>query len=48
LEDHDKRRVNFIFEQIIAALAPSNLPLNPAALKRARDTDGRKRGIRPA
>jgi polyhydroxyalkanoate synthase subunit PhaC len=40
LDERDRKRIGFIFEQIIAALAPSNLPLNPAALKRARDTDG--------
>ena len=40
LNDDDRKRINFIFEQIIAAIAPSNLPLNPAALKRARDSDG--------
>jgi polyhydroxyalkanoate synthase len=40
IEERDRQRIGFIFEQIIAAIAPSNLPLNPAALKRARDTDG--------
>ncbi|HEV3397008.1 MAG TPA: alpha/beta fold hydrolase [Xanthobacteraceae bacterium] len=40
LNDDDHKRIGFIFEQIIAAIAPSNLPLNPAALKRARDSDG--------
>lgn len=39
-DDDDRKRVAFIFEQIIAALAPSNLPLNPTALKRARDSEG--------
>lgn len=33
--EDDQRRVQFIFEQFIAALAPSNLPINPAALQRA-------------
>jgi polyhydroxyalkanoate synthase len=40
LDEFDRKRVAFIFDQITAAIAPSNLPLNPAALKRARDTDG--------
>ncbi|MEA2876665.1 MAG: poly[(R)-3-hydroxyalkanoate] polymerase subunit PhaC [Hyphomicrobiales bacterium] len=40
LEKHDRKRADFIFGQLVAALAPSNLPLNPAALKRARDSDG--------
>jgi polyhydroxyalkanoate synthase len=40
LDEFDRKRIAFIFDQIIAAVAPSNLPLNPAALKRARDTDG--------
>lgn len=35
-----KRRIHFIFEQLIAAAAPSNLPLNPAALRRAKATEG--------
>ncbi|HEY5724153.1 MAG TPA: alpha/beta fold hydrolase [Allosphingosinicella sp.] len=36
----DKRRIRFILEQLIAAVAPSNLPLNPAALRRADATEG--------
>jgi polyhydroxyalkanoate synthase len=39
-DDTDRKRVAFIFDQLIAAFAPSNLPLNPAALKRARESDG--------
>ena len=38
--DADRRRIRFVFEQSIAALAPSNLPLNPAALRRALSTRG--------
>lgn len=36
----DEQRVQFLLDQLIAALAPSNLPLNPAALKRAEATEG--------
>jgi hypothetical protein len=36
----DRQRVQFVFGQLIAALAPSNLPLNPAALKRAEASEG--------
>jgi polyhydroxyalkanoate synthase len=36
----DEQRVQFVIDQLIAALAPSNLPLNPAALKRAETTEG--------
>ena len=36
----DEQRVRFVLEQLVAALAPSNLPLNPAALKRAETTEG--------
>ena len=41
IEAIDKRRIHFIFEQLIAAISPSNLPLNPAALRRADATEGR-------
>ncbi|RDH84489.1 MAG: class II poly(R)-hydroxyalkanoic acid synthase [endosymbiont of Galathealinum brachiosum] len=37
----DERRVQFIFNQIIYAFSPSNLPVNPSALKRAEKTEGR-------
>ena len=40
LDDDDRRRVAFIFQQLVAALAPSNLPLNPSALRRADRTEG--------
>lgn len=40
LDDKDKRRIDFVLKQLIAALAPSNLPLNPAALRRADTTQG--------
>ena len=36
----DKRRIAFLFEQLMAAVAPSNLPLNPSALRRANTTEG--------
>lgn len=36
----DEQRVQFVMDQLVAALAPSNLPLNPAALKRAETTEG--------
>jgi polyhydroxyalkanoate synthase subunit PhaC len=36
----DEQRVQFVLDQLVAALAPSNLPLNPAALKRAETTEG--------
>lgn len=36
----DEQRVQFLLDQLVAALAPSNLPLNPAALKRAETTEG--------
>lgn len=40
LPDEDKRRIHFVLEQLTAAAAPSNLPLNPAALRRAKTTEG--------
>lgn len=36
----DEQRVQFVLDQLVAALAPSNLPLNPSALKRAETTEG--------
>lgn len=38
--DRDRQTVQFVLDQLVAALAPSNLPLNPAALKRAEVTEG--------
>ncbi|HZD52535.1 MAG TPA: hypothetical protein VE175_05770, partial [Woeseiaceae bacterium] len=40
IDDEDKRRAGFILEQLAAALAPSNLPINPAALRRAERSNG--------
>ncbi|HEX6377063.1 MAG TPA: hypothetical protein VFZ91_15235 [Allosphingosinicella sp.] len=40
LDPADKQRIHFIFEQMVAAIAPSNLPLNPSALRRANATEG--------
>jgi polyhydroxyalkanoate synthase len=40
LTPEDEQRVRFVLDQWVAALAPSNLPLNPAALKRAETTEG--------
>lgn len=40
LTPEDEQRVRFVLDQLVAALAPSNLPLNPAALKRAESTEG--------
>jgi polyhydroxyalkanoate synthase subunit PhaC len=36
----DRLRVEFIFNQITAALSPSNLPIHPSALKRAEQSAG--------
>lgn len=41
LDDNDKRRFEFIINQLIAALAPSNLPINPGGLKRAEKSNGK-------
>ena len=41
LSEEDSRCVDFILEQLTAALAPSNLPINPGGLKRARESDGK-------
>lgn len=40
IDQSDRKRIDFIFKQLIAAIAPSNLPLNPAALRRAESTEG--------
>ncbi|MBL6752632.1 MAG: alpha/beta fold hydrolase [Nevskia sp.] len=40
LDAADRRRIAFIFEQLVAAVAPSNLPINPSALRRADRTEG--------
>ncbi len=44
----DRRRAEFIVEQFAAAFSPSNLPLQPAALKRAEKSGGLStvRGLR--
>lgn len=40
ISPQDRKRIDFILSQAIAAFAPSNLPLNPTALKRAQDSEG--------
>lgn len=40
LTPDDEQRVRFVLDQLVAALAPSNLPLHPGALKRAESTEG--------
>jgi poly[(R)-3-hydroxyalkanoate] polymerase subunit PhaC len=40
LDQSDRKRIDLILRQLIAAIAPSNLPLNPAALRRAESTEG--------
>lgn len=40
LSPMDKLRVQFMLDQVVAAFSPSNLPLHPAALKRAETTGG--------
>lgn len=40
-DELDQARANFIFNQLSAALAPSNSPLNPVAVKRAYQTGGK-------
>lgn len=44
----DRQRAQFVFDQLIAAFSPSNLPINPAALRRADQTRGESavRGLR--
>jgi polyhydroxyalkanoate synthase subunit PhaC len=39
-DSEDRLRVKFIFDQITAALSPSNLPIHPSALKRAEQSAG--------
>jgi len=39
--EQDEKRVKFILNQLVAALSPSNLPINPLAIKRAENTEGR-------
>jgi polyhydroxyalkanoate synthase len=39
-DERDHARVQFILDQLAAALAPSNLPINPAALRRAENSQG--------
>ncbi|HEX3782595.1 MAG TPA: hypothetical protein VHX38_23255 [Pseudonocardiaceae bacterium] len=41
LSELDRERARFVLSLAIDALAPSNLPLNPAAIKRFIDTGGR-------
>lgn len=41
LADDDKKRMQFIVNQLVSALAPCNLPINPAAVKRAEKTQGK-------
>ncbi|MYM63627.1 alpha/beta hydrolase [Pseudomaricurvus sp. HS19] len=41
LNDADRRRCQFIQEQLSALLAPTNSPLNPVAVKRAYQTGGK-------
>lgn len=40
LSGDDQERAQFILDQLVAALAPSNFPWNPAAVKRAYQTGG--------
>lgn len=39
-DDFDRRRTNFLLNQLNAALSPSNSPFNPVAVKRAYQTGG--------
>ena len=39
-DERDRARVQFILDQFTAALAPSNLPINPVALRRAETSQG--------
>ena len=41
LEDADRRRSEFLYEQVSALLSPANSPLNPVAVKRAYQTGGK-------
>ena len=40
LDEADSERVGFVLTNLIDALAPSNSPLNPAAVKAAVETGG--------
>lgn len=40
LSAQDRQAVQFVLDQLLSALSPSNLPLHPAALKRAESTEG--------
>ena len=48
LGELDRKRLAFIVEQLVAAASPANLPLNPAALRRAAKTHGESvvKGVR--
>lgn len=39
--DLDRKRVQFLFDQAFASLAPSNFPFNPSALKKAESSQGK-------
>jgi len=39
-DERDRARVQFVLDQFTAAWAPSNLPINPAALRRAESSQG--------
>lgn len=41
MDDADRRRSRFLFEQLSAMLAPTNSPINPVAVKRAYQTGGK-------
>ena len=41
LSDVDRERARFVLSSALAALSPSNLPVNPAAIKQFIDTGGR-------
>lgn len=41
MDDADRRRSRFLYEQLSAMLAPTNSPLNPVAVKRAYQTGGK-------
>ncbi len=41
MEDADRRRSQFLYQQMSAMLSPTNSPLNPVAVKRAYQTGGK-------
>lgn len=41
LEEDDQKRAQFVLDQLVAAISPSNSPLNPSAVKRAYQTGGK-------